>query len=76
MSLNLDKMAKQRRPWQMAIINATRVCIAALWPRARVEVFGSFATGYTQRKLSLGSRLLRHLSLTKILTEQVICPIV
>lgn len=41
----LDKMVKERRPWQMAIINATRVSISSLWPGARVEVYGSFATG-------------------------------
>lgn len=44
-STALDKMVKERRPWQMAIINATRVSISTLWPGARVEVFGSFATG-------------------------------
>lgn len=44
MTASLDAMVKERRAWQMAVINATRSCIACLWPGARVEVFGSFAT--------------------------------
>mmetsp|Transcript_14103 Transcript_14103/g.21404 ORF Transcript_14103/g.21404 Transcript_14103/m.21404 type:complete len:1629 (+) Transcript_14103:41-4927(+) len=41
----LKKLSLERRSWQMAVINALRVAVTKLWPRARVEVYGSFATG-------------------------------
>ena len=40
-----DRIAKQRRPFQLAVVNAVRAVVNRLWPAARVEVFGSFGQG-------------------------------
>lgn len=40
-----DQIAKQRRPFQLAVVNAVRAVVNRLWPAARVEVFGSFGQG-------------------------------
>lgn len=32
------------RPWQLAVVKAVRSAVQKLWPTARVEIFGSFAT--------------------------------
>eukprot|EP00750_Incisomonas_marina_P029581 INCI7198.3.p1 GENE.INCI7198.3~~INCI7198.3.p1 ORF type:complete len:1333 (+),score=224.12 INCI7198.3:281-4279(+) len=45
MAHSFTKIARSRRPWQVAVVNATRVAILQLWPGARVEIFGSFAQG-------------------------------
>ncbi len=44
MASSLRALAEDRRPLQLAVVNALRVAVAALWPGARVEVYGSFAT--------------------------------
>ena len=41
----LEHISELRRPWKQAVINAARTAVASLWPDARVEVYGSFATG-------------------------------
>jgi len=44
MARALNSLSLERRPWQMAVVNALRVVVTDLWPTARVEVYGSFAT--------------------------------
>ena len=45
MAASFTNIARTRRPWQLAVVNAARVAILQLWPGARVEIFGSFAHG-------------------------------
>ena len=45
MTSSLVRIARQRRPFQLAVVNAARVAVLQLWPGASVEVFGSFKHG-------------------------------
>ena len=45
MTSSLVRISRQRRPFQLAVVNAARVAVLQLWPGASVEVFGSFKHG-------------------------------
>ncbi|KAF0701293.1 Aste57867_8222 [Aphanomyces stellatus] len=41
----LQDIVARRRPWQICVVTHVKDCVSRLWPRADVNVFGSFATG-------------------------------
>eukprot|EP00940_MAST-03C_sp_MAST-3C-sp2_P001178 g1178.t1 len=45
MTAAFARIAKRRRPFQLAVVNAVRAIVNRLWPSARVEVFGSLGQG-------------------------------